>query len=142
MRFTESLPRDMTLTPANISAHITSRTSTPYTMLHATILLCNMFLHREFIPFIPLRATKPEGPLDPPLFPKESYGVPADFWHNSARQLFKSARDLMDLVRTCQEWGVLVETPIVGFAIYVAAFIGKSQFLCILTVIIFLRKLK
>jgi hypothetical protein len=30
----------------------------------------------------------------------------------------------MDLVRTCQEWSALVETPIVGFAIYTVAFNG------------------
>lgn len=122
--FEDSLPRDMTLSPANISAHITGRTSTPYTLLHATLLLCNMMLQREPLPFVPLRCSKPEGPLDPPTFPPERYNTPSNFWTDSATQLFKSARDLMDLVRTCQEWTVLVETPIVGFAIYTAAFVG------------------
>lgn len=122
--FEESLPRDMTLSPANTSAHITGRTSTPYTMLHATLILCNMMLHREPLPFVALRCSKPVGPLDPPTFPPEQYSVPPNFWADSAAQLMKSARDLMDLVRTCQQWGVLVETPIVGFAIYTAAFVG------------------
>lgn len=117
----------MTLNPANISAHITSRTSTPYTLLHATIMLCKMLLHREYLPFVPLRCSKPSGPLDPPLFPDDKYAVPPGFWEHSASECFKSARDLMDLLRTCQEWGVLVETPIVGFAIYVAACVGKRS---------------
>ncbi|KAI7678818.1 hypothetical protein KC353_g22373, partial [Hortaea werneckii] len=30
----------------------------------------------------------------------------------------------MDLVGSCQEWNALVETPIVGFAIYTVAFVG------------------
>lgn len=81
-------------------------------------------LHREYVPFIPLRCKKPEGPLDPPLFPPTKYDVPTGYWEDSAQQCFKSARDLVDLVRTCQEWNVLVQTPIVGFAIYTVAFVG------------------
>jgi hypothetical protein len=81
-------------------------------------------LHREYVPFIPLRCKKPEGPLDPPLFPPAKYDVPPGYWEDSARQCFKAARDLVDLARTCQEWNVLVQTPIVGFAIYTVAFVG------------------
>lgn len=54
----------------------------------------------------------------------DEYDAPAGFWDDSARECFSAARDIMDLVRTCQEWGVLVETPIVGFAIYTVAFVG------------------
>lgn len=115
----------MTLITANISAHITSRTSTPFVLMHIVHLLSGMILHREYIPFIPLRSPKPEGPLDPPLFPSDDYSVPEGFWEQSARDLFKSAREVIDLLRICQEWGVLVETPIVGFATYTAAFTGK-----------------
>ena len=81
-------------------------------------------LHREYVPFIPIRCTKPEGPLDPPLFPKDKFDVPSGFFEESARECFKSARDIMDLVRSCQEWNALVETPIVGFAMYHVAFVG------------------
>ncbi|KKY16278.1 putative c6 transcription factor [Diplodia seriata] len=83
-----------------------------------------MILHREYIPFIPLRSPKPQGPLDPPVFPSDEYAVPEGFWEQSARELFKSAREVIDLLRICQEWNVLVETPIVGFAAYTAAFTG------------------
>ncbi|MBE7182451.1 MAG: hypothetical protein INR71_14810 [Terriglobus roseus] len=76
---------------------------------------------------MPLRCSKPEGPLDPPDFPAGQYSVPQEFWLDSARQVFKSARDTMNLVRTCQEWGNMVETPLVGFAVYMAAFAGKSS---------------
>lgn len=116
----------MTLTSANISAHITSRTSTPFVLMHIVHLLSGMILNREYIPFIPLRSPKPQGPIDPPVFPSDEYTVPEGFWEQSARELFKSARDVIDLLRICQEWNVLVETPIVGFAAYTAAFTGMS----------------
>lgn len=97
---------------------------TPYALLHTVYNLCQIMLHREYVPFIPLRSKKPEGPLDPPLFPPDKYDVPTGFWEDSARQCFKAARDIMDLVRTCDDCRVLVETPIVGFAIYTVAFVG------------------
>jgi hypothetical protein len=93
--------------------------------MHVVLLLCSIMLHREYVPFIPVRCSKPQGPLDPPLFPPQDYHIPPGFWEESARELFKSARDLVDLLRTCQEWGVLAETPIIGFAVYIVACIGK-----------------
>lgn len=123
--FKSSLPHQHRLTAQNTSAHISLKTSSPYTLVHTVYLLCQIVLHREYLPFIPLRCSKPEGPLDPPTFPKEGPdAAPAGFWEESARECFKAAREIMDLVRTCQEWGCLVETPIVGFAIYTVAFVG------------------
>ena len=43
---------------------------------------------------------------------------------DSARELFKAARDIIDLVQACQARGMLVETPILGFGLYTAAFVG------------------
>lgn len=93
-------------------------------LLHTVYLLCQIMLHREYVPFIPLRSSKPEGPLDPPLFPPDKFDVPPGFWDESARECFKPAREIIDLVRSCQEWTALVETPIVGFAVYNVAFAG------------------
>ena len=122
--FKESLPRDLTLTPQNVSAHITSRTATTYTLLHTVCGLCTIVLNREYVPFIPLRCSGPEGPIDPPTFPPAQYDVPTYFWRDSARECYRAARDVTDLIRTCQEWNVMVETPIVGFTIYTVAFFG------------------
>lgn len=122
--FKASLPRQHTLTPQNTQAHISLKTATPYTLVHTVYLLCQIMLHREYVPFIPIRCSKPEGPVDAPMFPADKYNVPAGFWDESARECFKSAREIMDLVRTCQEWNALVETPIVGFAVYTVAFNG------------------
>jgi hypothetical protein len=124
MDFKSSLPRQHTLTPQNTQAHISMNTSTPYALTHTVYSLCQIALHREYVPFLPIRCEKPQGPLDPPLFPSDKYDVPPDFWEDSARDCFKAARDIMDLVRSCQEWNVLVETPIIGFAIYTVSFTG------------------
>jgi hypothetical protein len=52
--------------------------------------------------------------------------APPQFWEASARELFKATRDMIDLVTMCREWNVLVQTPLVGFAVYTAAFTGKD----------------
>ncbi|RDI79002.1 hypothetical protein Vi05172_g11028 [Venturia inaequalis] len=122
--FINGLPRDLALSNANVQAHIASRTSTPYTLLHAVLLLCKVMLHREYIPFVPLRCTRPQGPLDAPLYPTTDNNAPYGFWEESAKELFRSARNLIDMVQTCYEWHVLPETPIVGFAIYSVALTG------------------
>ncbi|EMC91656.1 hypothetical protein BAUCODRAFT_300390 [Baudoinia panamericana UAMH 10762] len=123
--FRASLPRQHTLTPQNTQAHISLKTSTPYTLIHTVYLLCLVMLHRQYVPFLPIQCSRPEGPLDQPTFPPERYDIPPGFWDESARELFKAARGIMDLVRSCQEWNALVETPIVGFAIYTVAFVGS-----------------
>ncbi|KAH0551142.1 hypothetical protein GP486_007521, partial [Trichoglossum hirsutum] len=122
--FDSSLPRNLTYNSANLSAHIASRTSTPYSLMHTVYFLCLVTLHREYIPFVPIRCSKPEGPVDAPVFPPDQYTIPPGFWDENARECFKAARNIMELVRACKDWGVLVETPIVGFAIYTVAFIG------------------
>lgn len=96
--------------------------------MHTVYFLCLIVLHREYVPFIPIRCSKPQGPLDSPTFPPDKYDIPPGFWDESARELFKAARDMMDLVKTCQEWSALVETPMVGFAIYTVAFVGVYAF--------------
>lgn len=96
-----------------------------YTVMHVVYFLSVIVLHRAYIPFLPLRCNEPVGPLDEPLLPSDqASGAPEGFWRDSARELFKAARQMIDLVATCQGRGVLVENPLVGFAIYNAAFIG------------------
>jgi len=36
----------------------------------------------------------------------------------------KTSRSIVELAQTCQEWNVLVETPVVAFALYLSAFMG------------------
>lgn len=97
---------------------------TDYTLVHTVYLLCQIMLNRDYLPFVPLRCSKPEGPLDPPLFSPDKYNVPNGFWDDSARECFKAARDMVDLITACQAAKKMVETPIVGFATYTIAFVG------------------
>ena len=69
--FHDALPSNLTYTEANLSAHIEKRNATTYASLHTLYSLCLIMLHREYIPFIPIRCEKPIGPLDEPTFPED-----------------------------------------------------------------------
>ncbi|CAG8079577.1 unnamed protein product [Penicillium olsonii] len=124
--FQDSLSRNLQYSLRNTDTHIMYKTTlASYTVMHVVYFLSVIVLHRAYIPFLPLRCNEPVGPLDEPLFPNDkSSGTPDGFWRDSARELFRAARQMIDLVATCQSRGALVENPLVGFAIYNAAFIG------------------
>ncbi|PGH05566.1 hypothetical protein GX51_02905 [Blastomyces parvus] len=125
VEFQDGLSRNLQYTQRNTDTHITIKNNlAPYSLIHILYFLSVIVLHRAYLPFLPLRCPDPQGPLDEPCFPPDKYLVPEGFWRESARDLFKAARQLMELVKMCQERGVLMETPVVGFAIYNAAFIG------------------
>ncbi|KAJ5139208.1 Transcription factor [Penicillium bovifimosum] len=124
--FQDSLSRNLQYSLRNTDTHIMYKTTlASYTVMHVVYFLSVIVLHRAYIPFLPLRCNEPIGPLDEPLFPTDkANGPPEGFWRDSARELFKAARQMIDLVVTCQARGALVENPLVGFAIYNAAFIS------------------
>jgi hypothetical protein len=121
--FHDVLPSNLTFTEANLSAHIEKRNATTYASLHTLYSLCLIMLHREYIPFIPLRCDKPCGPLDEPTFPKGKFDIPHGFWEESAERIMKASRDIIDIVRTCQDNDALPESPQIGFAVWQAAFV-------------------
>lgn len=121
--FNKALPSSLTFSDANLSAHIEKRNATAYTSMHTLYLLCQIMLHREYIPFIPLRSEKPSGPLDEPKFSPDEFDIPAGFFEESAELMFKAAKDIISIVKTCQEEGALPESPQIGFAVWQAAFI-------------------
>ncbi|KAF9887019.1 hypothetical protein FE257_010635 [Aspergillus nanangensis] len=123
--FQDGLSRNLQYSARNTDTHIMYKnTLAPYTVMHVVYFLSVIVLHRSYIPFLPMRCIEPVGPLDEPMFPAEKPGAPETFWRESARELINAARQMMDLVVTCQDRGVLVENPLVGFAIYNAAFMG------------------
>jgi len=121
--FHNALPSNLTFTEANLSAHIEKRNATTYASMHTLYSLCLIMLHREYIPFIPLRCQRPQGPLDEPTFPESQYQIPDGFWEESAQAIFRAARDILDIVRTCQDNNALPESPQIGFAVFQAAFV-------------------
>lgn len=122
--FHDALPPSLTFTKANLSAHIEKRNATTYASLHTLYSLCLIMLHREYIPFIPIRCERPSGPLDEPTFPREKYQIPPGFWEDSARGIMKASRDIISIVSTCQENDALPESPQIGFAVWQAAFVS------------------
>ncbi|KAK2801403.1 hypothetical protein FQN49_008910, partial [Arthroderma sp. PD_2] len=125
LEFQEGLYRNLQYSTRNTDTHIMYKnTLAPYALMHIIYFLSVIVLHRAYLPFLPLRPMDPQGPLDEPSYPPERYTVPDSFWKDSARELFRAARQMVELVRTCHERGVLMETPLVGFAIYNAAFMG------------------
>ena len=122
--FHDALPPNLTLTEDNLSAHIEKRSVTAYVSMHTLYCLCLIMLHREYIPFIPLRCKRPQGPLDEPTFSPNNYSIPEGFWEESAEIMAQAARDIVVIARTCQDNNVLPESPLIGFAIYQAAFVG------------------
>ncbi|KAH8588559.1 fungal-specific transcription factor domain-containing protein [Bisporella sp. PMI_857] len=126
--FHQVLPSNLAFTEAHLSAHIGRRNATTYASMHTLYSLCRMMLHREYIPFIPLRCKKPQGPLDEPIFPENEYHVPKGFWEESAEEIFEAARVIVDIVRTCQDHDALPESPQIGFALWQAAFVCLYAF--------------
>jgi len=122
--FHDALPLSLTFTEANLSAHIEKRNATTYASLHTLYSLCLIVLHREYIPFIPIRCKKPVGPLDEPTFPEDKYQIPPGFWEDSAQGIMKASRDIISIVSTCQENDALPESPQIGFAVWQAAFVS------------------
>ncbi|KAI1754089.1 fungal-specific transcription factor domain-containing protein [Xylaria castorea] len=120
--FDSSLPGTFTFSRSNYFKHENHQASSAFVLLHMLRFVCLIMLHREYVPFIPIRCREPEGPLDQPTFTKEE--TPAGFWRTSAEQLFKAARGIVDLIEICQRKGKLPQSTIVLFAIWTAAFVG------------------
>lgn len=122
--FQDSLSRNLQYSPRNTDTHIMYKNNlAPYMVMHVAFFLSVTVLHRANLPFLPLRCNEPVGPLDDSPF-AEKTTAPEGFWRESARQLFSAGRHMMDLVLACQERGMLVENPLVGFAVYNAALLG------------------
>lgn len=123
--FQDGLSRNLQYSPRNTETHIMYKnTLAPFTVMHVVYFLSVIVLHRAYIPFLPLRCSEPVGPLDDPIYAADKAGTPEGFWRDSARELFRAARQMIDLAINCQDRGALVENPLTGFAIYNAAFMG------------------
>ncbi|KAK1498121.1 fungal specific transcription factor, partial [Colletotrichum abscissum] len=95
--FYAHLPEEFTWSSSNFWKHDSSM----YISLHMLGALCKIMLHREYLPFIAIKCSEPVGPLDEPVFDRET--VPDHFWERSAEQVFKAGRDIIDLISTCRD---------------------------------------
>ncbi|KZL87197.1 c6 transcription factor [Colletotrichum incanum] len=104
------------LNPSNYFRH--ENNSSTYILLHLLLSLCKIMLHRQYLPFIPIKCQRPSGPLDEPTFPPHT--VPPGFWEDSASQLFAATKTVVDLVELCGER--LPHSPLAAFVVYTASF--------------------
>ena len=118
--FYAELPEAFQMSRQNYYGHDNHHATSAYVSFHMLGCLCQIMLHREYIPFIPIRCSGPVGPLDPPTFPPEI--VPTGFWEDSAELVFKAAGQIVELIDLCQD--KLPRSSIVLFAIWTAAFDG------------------
>ncbi|KAL2111957.1 hypothetical protein VUR80DRAFT_8971 [Thermomyces stellatus] len=117
--FYRSLPDTFTLSAKNFYRHSNHQATSMYVSLHMLGSVCQIMIHREYIPFIPIRCSGPVGPLDPPLISDQG---PQNFWEESAEHVFQSARDIVDLIELAGD--KLPQSSLVLFAIWTSAFCG------------------
>lgn len=108
------------LSRSNYFKHDNRQGSSTYVALHMLMSLCRMMLHREYVPHLPIQCEKPAGPIDAPTFPPDS--VPHLFWENSAKELFRAANDVVDLIDICGD--KLPHSSLAVFVIWTTAFVA------------------
>ncbi|KAF2637139.1 hypothetical protein P280DRAFT_139703 [Massarina eburnea CBS 473.64] len=119
-----NLPMSLTLDPKRTNGQIASRKYRPYVLLHSVFAICDMALHREYLPLLPCYESKPNGPIDGDISPALQKPPPSkkypgrNWYEESAEKCFKAAREFFDLMCTCQESNTLVETPMAGFSLF------------------------
>ena len=91
--FYSELPSTFTLSKSNYHKHENHTGSSAFVSLHMLGSICQIMLHREFAPFIPIHCKKPSGPLDRTTFAEGS--APTGFWEDSAEQMFKAVKDIV-----------------------------------------------
>jgi len=102
----------------NLQAHIARNQGQPFVFINVIFHLNQLFLRREYIPFIPYRCSFPSGPIDPPLLVGRP---PEGWWAANSTALFASAASIIDLLRAAQVRGVELKTVFVAFCVYSAA---------------------
>jgi hypothetical protein len=124
--FYADLPEVYQWSVTNFHRHGGNASGTIFVSLHMLGSVCQIMLHREYIPFIPIRCSGPIGPLDEPTFPEPPFTVPDGFWEESAEQVFHAAKDIVEVIRLCESAGPMSSLAI--FATWTAAFVGIYAF--------------
>jgi hypothetical protein len=110
------------LTKLNTYAQAEGPTSAHYFNMHIARLLCQVFLHWEFLPFLPLRFSQPEGLHRLQFLCHGATQPPLGFWTSSARECFNAARSILDLAADARETGSLPMNAFALYGIFVAKF--------------------
>jgi hypothetical protein len=123
LTISKGLPSYCRLTRLNTAFHANESTAALYFSMHIARLLCQIFLHWEFLPFLPLRFKRPEGlPQSHSLY-YQAQDAPPGFWKSSARECFCAARSILALAADAREARSLTTSPFALYGIFVAKFI-------------------
>jgi hypothetical protein len=118
--FYDELPDTFTLSRQNYYRHDNHQATNTYVSLHMLASVCQIVLNREYLPFLPLRCHSPQGPLDraQPMLDLAPYG----FWEESAEEVFRSSRNVIDLTELCKD--KLPLSSLTTFSIWLAGFMA------------------
>lgn len=111
------------LTPINILIQCQSPMAAKYLSLHAARLLCQLFIHWEFLPFLPVNCVRPVGLGQEARQIYEAADAPTGFWLSNARMCFQAARSILDLASFVENHVSLMEDAFTSYAVFVASFI-------------------
>lgn len=118
--FIQNLPDTFTFTRQNYYRHDNHQATNMYVSLHMLVSVCQVILSREYLPFLPLRCSRPAGPLGHPRHHRDQ--IPDGYWEDVTHLFFKAARDIVDLVELSRD--KLPQSSLTLFSLWLAGFAG------------------
>jgi len=77
-----------------------------------------LFLHREYIPFLPAAESEPRGPVDSPLLETVA---PPGWWQKGSQELFEAVESITNILKELEDSDAALITPFAGFCAFSAA---------------------
>ncbi|KAL6913020.1 hypothetical protein FSHL1_010703 [Fusarium sambucinum] len=118
--FYNGLPDTFTLSRQNYYRHDNHQATNTYVSMHMLTSACQIVLNREYLPFLPLRCRRPQGPLDR-THPTLDH-APDGFWEESSEEVFRASRNVIDLIELCKD--KLPLSSLTAFSTWLAGFIA------------------
>ncbi|KAL5604234.1 uncharacterized protein BROUX77_004420 [Berkeleyomyces rouxiae] len=78
-----------------VETHVSVGAGEMFVFLNLVYYASVLWLHREWIPFLPSPSSVPTGPTDPPLLP---HPAPADWWAQQATELFAASSHITEML--------------------------------------------
>ncbi|KAI5801885.1 fungal-specific transcription factor domain-containing protein [Pyronema domesticum] len=120
--FCDTLPHQLEYTPGTLQVHLSTRSSSPYALLHVTLFLARITLERKCLPELPFVSPRPQGPID--TYDAQLSPAAAQFYLESAERYMAASRDLVSLISALDEWNAKPESPFIIMALERAAKTG------------------
>lgn len=100
--FNSELPETFTLSRRNYYRHDNHQAAGPFISLHMLESVCQIVLHREYLPFIACRCTKP-GEATSTICPELERTGYNPLLKGSAEKVFQAAQNILFLIETCRD---------------------------------------